>query len=74
MSNIRIKEIGKDVSLTPIEIIMRDQKPDSVSTPELNIIVNLHPTDATHCVLVMRREGGAVYYFDSFGVEIPINF
>ena len=37
--------------------------------PNFNIIVNLHPTDGTHWVLVIRREGGPVYYFDSFGVE-----
>ena len=36
-----------------------------------NIIVILHPTDGTHWVLVIRREGGPVYYFDSFGVETP---
>ena len=40
MSNIRIEDIGKDISLTSIEIIMRDQKPDSVANPEFNIIVN----------------------------------
>ena len=71
MSNIRIEDIGKDISLTPIEIIMRDQKPDSVANPQFNIIVNLHPTDGTQWVLVIRREGGSVYYFDSFGVKTP---
>ena len=30
MSDIRIKDIGKDISLTPIEIVMRDQTPDSI--------------------------------------------
>ena len=63
---------------------MRDQTPDSIgegtkslvpqpasqiTNPNSNIIVNLHPTDGTHWVLVIRREGGPVYYFDSFGVE-----
>ena len=78
MSNIRIKDIGKDISLTPIEIVMRDQgtcladqTPDNTSEPNVKIIVNLHPTDCTHWVLVIRREGGPVYYFDSFGVERP---
>ena len=71
MSDIRIKDIGKDISLTPIEIVMRDDKPEMVSEPNFNIIVNLHPTDGTHWVLVIRREGGPVYYFDSFGVETP---
>ena len=78
MSDIRIKHIGKDISLTPIEIVMRDQTPDSIgepasqiTNPNSNIIVNLHPTEGTHWVLVIRREGVPVYYFDSFGVETP---
>ena len=71
MSYIRIEDIGKDISLIPIEIVMRDQKPDSFAHPEFNIIVNLHQTDGTHWVSVIRREGGPVYHFDSFGVETP---
>ena len=78
MSDIRIKDIGKDISLTPIEIVMRDQTPDSIRDPNFNIIVNLHPTEGTHWVLVIRREDqrsgytdGPTYYFDSFGVETP---
>ena len=71
MSDIRIKDIGKDISLTPIEIVMRDRTPNNVSEPNSNIIVNLHPTEGTHWVLVIRREGGPVYYFDSFGIETP---
>ena len=74
MVNIRIEDVGKDISPTPIEKIMRDQKPDSVANPEFNIIANLHPTDGTHWVLVIRREGGPVYNFDSFGVETPYYF
>ena len=50
MSDIRIKDIGKDISLTPIEIVMRDDKPEIVSEPNSNIIVNLHPTKGTHSV------------------------
>ena len=78
MSDIRIKDIGKDISLTPIEIVMRDETPDSIREtvspirePNFNIIVNLHPTEGTHWVLIIRREGGPVYCFDSFGVETP---
>ena len=71
MSDIRTKDIGKDISLTPIEIVMRDQTPDNTSETNFNIFVNLHPTDGTHWVLFIRREGGSVYYFDSFGVETP---
>ena len=48
MSDIRIKDIGKDISLTPIEIVKRDDKPEMVSEPNSNIIVNLHPTEGTH--------------------------
>ena len=57
---------------------MKDETPDSIceagyliNEPNFNIIVNLHPTDGTHWVLVIRREGGPVYYFGSFGVETP---
>ena len=71
MSDIRIKDIGKDISLTPIEIVMRDQTLDITSDPNFNIIDNLKPTDGTQRVLVIRREGGPVDYFDSFGVETP---
>ena len=31
MNDIRIKDIGKDLSLTPIEIVMRDQTLDTTS-------------------------------------------
>ena len=71
MSDIRIKDIGKDISLTPTEIVMRDQTPDNINDNNSNIIVNLRPTEGTHWVLVIRREGGPTYYFDSFGVAIP---
>ena len=71
MSDIRIKGIGKDISLTPTEVLMRENAPDNISDNNFNIIVNLHPTDGTHWVLVIRREDGSTYYFDSFGVETP---
>ena len=71
LSDIRIRDIGKDISLTPIEMVMGDQTPDNTSEPNVNITVNLHPTDGTHWVLVIRREGAPKYYFDSFGVETP---
>ena len=74
MSNIRIKDIGRDVSLTPIEIVMRDQTPDNINENNLNIIVNLHPRDGIHGILVMRRRAVKVYYFDRFGVETPTLF
>ena len=71
MSNIRIGDIGKDISITPIKIVMRDQIPETIHDREFNLIVNLHPTDGTQWVLVIRREGGSIYYFYSFGVETP---
>ena len=71
MSDIRMNDIGKDISLTPIEMVMRDQTPDYIRDPSSNTIVNLHPNECTHWVLVIRREGGPTYYFDSFGVETP---
>ena len=71
MSDIRINDIGKHISLTPIEIVMRDDKAEMVSEPNSNIIVNLNPTEDTHWVLVIRREDGPTYYRDSFGVETP---
>ena len=60
MSNIRIKDIGKDISLTSIEIIMRDKKPEMINENNFNIIVNLNPTDGTHWVLIIRRRAGKV--------------
>ena len=71
MSDIRIKDIGKDISLTTIKKVMRDQTPDNTSEPKINIIVNLHPTDGTHWVLVIRRECGSVYYFGEFWCRNP---
>ena len=50
MSDIRIKDIGKDISLTPIEIVRKDDKLDNTSETNFNIIVNIHPTDGTHWV------------------------
>ena len=68
MSDIRIKDIGKDISLTPIEIVMRDETPDNIceagsliNEPNFNLMVNLHPTEGTHWVLAIRREGGPVF-------------
>ena len=71
MSNIKVEDLGNDRSLIPIEIIMRDQKPFSINDNDFNIIVNLYPTDGTHWVLVIRREGDKTHYFDYFVVETP---
>ena len=61
MSNIRTKGTGKDISLIPIEIKMRDEKPEMINETDFNIIVDLHPTDLTRWVLVIRSEGGKFY-------------
>ena len=71
MSNIRIKDIGKDISLTAKEIIMRDAKPEMINENNFNIIVNLRPTDGFHRVLFISRRAGRHFYFDSFDVETP---
>ena len=38
MSDIRKKDIRKDISLTPIDIEMRDETPDSIREPNFNKI------------------------------------
>ena len=73
MSIIRIEDISKNITIISIEVVMRDQTPLTINDDDFNIIVNLHPTDGTHWVLV-RRRGGKIYYFDSFGVETPSLF
>ena len=60
MSDIRIKDIGKNISLTQIEIAMRDQIPDNTSETNSNIIVNLRPTEGIHWVLVKKRRWSCV--------------
>ena len=75
LSNIKTEDIGRDISSIPIQIEMRDQTPFNIYKNNFNIIVNLHPIKGTHWVLVIRKEGDDVYYFDSFGVEIrPLFF
>ena len=69
MSKIRIEDIGRVISLIPKEIVMRDQTPLTIKNDDFNIIVILHPADVNYWILVIRRRGGEVYYFDSFGVE-----
>ena len=71
MSIIKIEDIGKDISLTRIEVVMRDRAQLTINNNNSYIIINLHPTDDTHWVLVIRRRSGNVHYFDSFGVETP---
>ena len=71
MSNIEIENIGRDISLIPIEIVMRNQTQETIDETNFNFFVNLHRTDGTHWVLVVRWEGVEAYYFDNFGVETP---
>ena len=72
MCNIKIEDICRDISLIPIQIVTRDQKPDNINDNNFNVIFNLHPTDGTHWVLVIRREHGKTHYFDSSGDETTI--
>ena len=57
MSNIKIED-GRYICLIPMEIVMIDQTPNNINKNNFKIIVNLHPTDGTNWVLVIRREGG----------------
>ena len=57
--------------MIPIQIVMRDEIPVNINDSKFNNIVNLYTIDGTHWVLVIKRRGGKVYYFDSFGVETP---
>ena len=57
MNNIEIEDFGKkNISLIPIEIVMRDQTPKTIRDAEYNIIINLRPTADTHWVLVIKRD------------------
>ena len=68
-SNIEIENIGRDISLIPIEIVMRVETLHINNETKFNIIVNLHPIDGTHWVLI--GDSDEAYYFDSFAVETP---
>ena len=37
---------------------MRDQTSQTINESNFNVIVILHPTNCTHWVLVIRRDGG----------------
>ena len=58
MININREDIGRDISLIPREIKMSDQTPSIICETNFNNIVNQHPTDGKHWVLVIRREIG----------------
>ena len=77
MSYIDLNYISISISLRPTEIIMRDEtrtivnplSGKSVDKFNFNIFINLHPTDGTHWVLVLRGEDDKIHYFDNYGVE-----
>ena len=50
ISNIKIEDIGRDISLIPLKIVMRYLRPDNINDNNFNIIVDLHPTEANHWV------------------------
>ena len=41
MSDIKIKDIGKDISLTAIEIVMGDDKLDNTNEPNTNVLLQI---------------------------------
>ena len=54
--------------------IVNPRSGKSVDKFNFNIFVNLHPTDGTHWVLVIRGDDDEIHYFDSFGVETEPKF
>ena len=48
IKNIKIEDLGRDISIIPIEISIRDETPHSINEKNLNFIVNLHPLDGNH--------------------------
>ena len=50
---------------------MKDQTQDSFHDNKFNIIVNLHPNNGILWVLVIRRDGCEIYYFDNLDFETP---
>ena len=48
ISTIEIENIGRGISLIPIEIVIRDQTLVNLNETNFKIIVKLHPTDGTH--------------------------
>ena len=54
LSKIEIEDIGREISLISIEIVMQDQTPKTISDAEHKIFINLHPTDGTLWVLVIK--------------------
>ena len=55
MSNVEMENIVSDISLFPIEKVMRDQKPKTIKDAEHIIFSNLHPTDSNYCVLLKKE-------------------
>ena len=57
---------------------MSDETPLTFNDNDFNVIVNLHPTNRTHLVLVIRDQqrcdtvdADEFHYFNSFRVETP---
>ena len=53
MSIIYFMKIGEQISLTPIEVVMRDEWPKSIGIIDHNIIVSLQSNGGTH-IYIMR--------------------
>ena len=69
-----MERIGSGISLLPIAIVMTDKIPLTIFEGSCIIIINLHPTNGTHWVLVVRINYCNVFYFEISVVETPQNF
>ena len=68
MRNIDLLRIGEQISITPIEVIMRDEEMKTIKNIDHNLIVNIQPNEGIHWALVISRDRfGGLYYFDSYG-------
>ena len=62
MSKFEMDDIGRDISLIPIEIAMPYRAPKTISAAGSRIrdtqynLINLQPTDGTPWVLVIKRD------------------
>ena len=71
---VEIVNIGIDIRLIPITIVIRDQTPKTINNVGHNIVINSHPTKGVHWFLVINRDNTKSYYFDRFGVETMPTF
>ena len=58
---VEIVNIGIDIRLIPIKIVMRDQTSKTINNVGHNIVINLHPTNGVHWFLVMNQDNTKSY-------------